>query len=421
MLFKSLTHLAGPIQDSKPDFKLVKPEITEIDSSGDEAPTKPEVSEAELWTDSQLPDDYDGGHDFFTSGHSPKEEPRIEVREGQPLQDEGTAEAALLKAKTMVLGQEEGEIPQESLENPKAKKVECKCPLEHVRQQVIEAMETRLETREPPVFAEQGKMAGKTRGRKKGKGNMAEDDNDEEEEEEEKPKPRAKAKAKKQPKKDPKNKKVQKKRQAETPYPVTSWDPEEWAEWLKWPEWDGHEATANLYDDLGSEKWEDYDYGRWEGKDDSWWSKWEDDEWEHGNVKTSRPRRAQKVKKSEPSSAGSKAERSKKRKTTKKEDGGADAAAKGPEDPDAIMIEKPKDGVVPPPHVTYNMVYSSAYRKASHLGKEMARQIGQEAGLIFRTYGVVDERCGQFRTPKVSTKKGKNDKDDANKSAEGDS
>ena len=57
------------------------------------------------------------------------------------------------------------------------------------------------------------------------------------------------------------------------------------------------------------------------------------------------------------------------------------------------------DELVPPPHVTANHVYSSAYRKALSQGSdvEMARSKAMEAAEHFRQNGTVNALCGQFR------------------------
>ena len=59
----------------------------------------------------------------------------------------------------------------------------------------------------------------------------------------------------------------------------------------------------------------------------------------------------------------------------------------------------------PPSHVTWNHVYSSAYRKNIRWGVEFAKKCGQKAGQMFRTTGQVDDLCGQFRShPRVDSK-----------------
>lgn len=65
-------------------------------------------------------------------------------------------------------------------------------------------------------------------------------------------------------------------------------------------------------------------------------------------------------------------------------------------------VPKPDGGKVPPPHVTANGVYSSAYRKAKAAGDavEDARAKGKRAADIFRKYGVVTDLCGTFREVK---------------------
>ena len=54
---------------------------------------------------------------------------------------------------------------------------------------------------------------------------------------------------------------------------------------------------------------------------------------------------------------------------------------------------------VPPPHVSSNHVYSSAYRKAKAKGVtlEECRQSGKDALAYFVQSGMVDDRCGIFR------------------------
>ena len=51
----------------------------------------------------------------------------------------------------------------------------------------------------------------------------------------------------------------------------------------------------------------------------------------------------------------------------------------------------------PPPHVTANIVYSSAYRRNISMGPEYARHAGQMAAAMFRSTGFVDDLCGVFR------------------------
>ena len=54
---------------------------------------------------------------------------------------------------------------------------------------------------------------------------------------------------------------------------------------------------------------------------------------------------------------------------------------------------------VPPPHVTHNHIYSSAYRKNYALNKdrELAKQKGKEAVEFFKVHGSVNSLCGEFR------------------------
>ena len=52
----------------------------------------------------------------------------------------------------------------------------------------------------------------------------------------------------------------------------------------------------------------------------------------------------------------------------------------------------------PPPHVTANIVYSSAYRRNIGMGPEYARLAGQMAASMFRSTGFVDDLCGVFRS-----------------------
>ena len=54
---------------------------------------------------------------------------------------------------------------------------------------------------------------------------------------------------------------------------------------------------------------------------------------------------------------------------------------------------------VPPPHVTHNHIYSSAYRKNYALNKdrELAKQKGKEAVEFFKANGSVNSLCGKFR------------------------
>eukprot|EP00435_Cladocopium_sp_Y103_P035265 s534_g9.t1 len=52
---------------------------------------------------------------------------------------------------------------------------------------------------------------------------------------------------------------------------------------------------------------------------------------------------------------------------------------------------------VPPPHITPNHVYSSAYRRNKAYGQEYAREAGKLAAASFREFGYVDDLCGVFR------------------------
>lgn len=63
---------------------------------------------------------------------------------------------------------------------------------------------------------------------------------------------------------------------------------------------------------------------------------------------------------------------------------------------------------VPPPHVTSNHVYSSAYRKAKAKGLtlEECRQSGKDALAYFVQSGLVDDRCGIFRENPNKSKTG---------------
>ena len=56
---------------------------------------------------------------------------------------------------------------------------------------------------------------------------------------------------------------------------------------------------------------------------------------------------------------------------------------------------------VPPPHVKWNNVYSSAYRRAQKHGAAYARAAGQMAAELFKKEGVVNDLCGDFRAPSV--------------------
>ncbi|CAK9007522.1 unnamed protein product [Durusdinium trenchii] len=56
----------------------------------------------------------------------------------------------------------------------------------------------------------------------------------------------------------------------------------------------------------------------------------------------------------------------------------------------------------PPDHVTSNHVYSSAHSKHRHLGAEAARAAANAATRLFRETGYVDDLCGVFRSsPKI--------------------
>ena len=64
------------------------------------------------------------------------------------------------------------------------------------------------------------------------------------------------------------------------------------------------------------------------------------------------------------------------------------------------------DERVPPPHVTHNHIYSSAYRKAMVKcpnDVEFARRQGKAAIELFKLKGIVNSLCGEFRThPRAS-------------------
>ena len=56
---------------------------------------------------------------------------------------------------------------------------------------------------------------------------------------------------------------------------------------------------------------------------------------------------------------------------------------------------------VPPPHVTHNHIYSSAYRKALALESndvQKSRKVAHEAVDFFKRTGTVNGLCGQFRS-----------------------
>ena len=178
---------------------------------------------------------------------------------------------------------------------------------------------------------------------------------------------------------------------------------EAWKQWQtsygsEWhaPDWeDGHAYDSGAWEWSGYDGWEnDYDgWACWEESDYDDWAYWKEDYVEKPGRK-----RAKKDERKSFSSA-SKAVK----KNTEKPPAGKRprvAAKKGEEE---IDLPKPPNAKAPPPHVTVNMVYSSAYRKAmgAHRSKDEARKAGKEATFIFKTYGVVDERCGEFRKPRT--------------------
>lgn len=274
---------------------------------------------------------------------------------------------------------------------------EAKYPLEVVEHHILDDYIARLNSREPPVFAKQGEMAGKRRGRKpkqadkeattKGKKNGAKNE-----------------KKRKAGKKAAKRKRsARSSKAAPSSSSETSEDMEAWKQWQtsygsEWhaPDWeDGHAYDSGAWEWSGYDGWEnDYDgWACWEESDYDDWAYWKEDYVE----KPGRKRAKKDERKS--SSSASKAVK----KNTEKPPAGKRprvAAKKGEEE---IDLPKPPNAKAPPPHVTVNMVYSSAYRKAmgAHRSKDEARKAGKEATFIFKTYGVVDERCGEFRKPRT--------------------
>ena len=65
--------------------------------------------------------------------------------------------------------------------------------------------------------------------------------------------------------------------------------------------------------------------------------------------------------------------------------------------PSPQMPEHYGEQYKPPAHVTWNHVYSSAYRRAARCGGDYAKAAGQLAGRLFKEKGLVDSLCGTFR------------------------
>ena len=88
------------------------------------------------------------------------------------------------------------------------------------------------------------------------------------------------------------------------------------------------------------------------------------------------------------------------------------------ERPQATDMEPEHHGPrrLPPPHVTANHVYTSAYRRNLRQGSEYARLAGRLAAASFREGGWVDDLCGVFRTTKRRANRTKGDGEHSEKS-----